>query len=178
MAPEIHARQSYSGEKVDLFACGIILFIMISGTPPFSKADPRVDPHYKLLATGKQEVFWKAHERSKTKKEGQESFYSPEFRDLINSMLAIEPQNRLTIEQIKDHAWVQGELADVNKLRAEFVQRKKMVDTELQKQREAKKQQKLMATTQYHAQGAFSGIQPFRSLDLRSLEQVFLVKNL
>ncbi len=28
MAPEIHMRKPYIGESVDLFACGIILFIM------------------------------------------------------------------------------------------------------------------------------------------------------
>lgn len=176
MAPEIHARQPYSGEAVDLFACGIILFIMISGTPPFSKADPKVDPHYKLFSNGKQEVFWKAHERNKPKKAGQDSFYSDDFKNLINNMLALNPSDRLTIDQVKSHPWLQGSLADVSKLRAEFLQRKKMVDAELQKQREAKKQQKLVATQAHHAQGAFAGIQPFRSLEsndyhLRNLEE-------
>lgn len=39
MAPEIHAKAPYIGSSVDLFASAIILFIMLSGTPPFSKAD-------------------------------------------------------------------------------------------------------------------------------------------
>ena len=30
MAPEIHLRKPYQGERVDLFACGIILFIMVT----------------------------------------------------------------------------------------------------------------------------------------------------
>ena len=30
MAPEIHARKPYNGASVDLFACGIILFIMFT----------------------------------------------------------------------------------------------------------------------------------------------------
>jgi len=62
MAPEIHLRKPYSGTSVDLFACGIILFILISGTPPFAKADPKADPHYKLIVANRQDVFWKAHE--------------------------------------------------------------------------------------------------------------------
>jgi serine/threonine protein kinase len=39
MAPEIHKRMPYTGENVDLFASGIVLFILYAGSPPFSKAD-------------------------------------------------------------------------------------------------------------------------------------------
>jgi len=38
MAPEIHEGKPYIGSEVDLFASAIILFIMISATPPFVKA--------------------------------------------------------------------------------------------------------------------------------------------
>jgi len=159
-------RKAYSGPSVDLFACAIILFILISGTPPFAKADPKSDPHYKLICAGKQDVFWKAHERNKPKKAGKDCFYSEEFRDLINAMLALDPAQRPTIEQIKSHAWFNGTLADINNLKTEFLQRKKLVDAELKKQRDAKKQQKLMAQMQqHHATGAFTGIKPFRSLE-------------
>lgn len=57
MAPEIHAKTPYIGSSVDLFAASIILFIMYSGTPPFSKADPK-DPYFKLLCTGRHDTFW------------------------------------------------------------------------------------------------------------------------
>lgn len=49
MAPEIFIDKKYNGATVDLFAAGIVLFIMMAGTPPFAKADPFKDPHYKLL---------------------------------------------------------------------------------------------------------------------------------
>lgn len=57
MAPEIHAKLPYSGSSVDLFASAIILFIMFSGTPPFTKADPK-DPYYKLICTNRNDTFW------------------------------------------------------------------------------------------------------------------------
>ena len=38
-APEINERKPYKGEEVDLFALGIVLFIIVAGTPPFTKAD-------------------------------------------------------------------------------------------------------------------------------------------
>lgn len=167
MAPEIHLKKPYSGPSVDLFATGIILFILISGTPPFAKADPKSDPHYKLICAGRNDVFWKAHERSKTKPPGQENFYSLEFRDLMNALLSLDPASRPTIEQIKNHAWYNGAVVDENILKSEFSQRKKLVDAELQRQREAKQKQKLMAKMQtHHAQGAFTGIKPFRSLEV------------
>lgn len=38
MAPELHLNHQYMGDTVDIFALGIILFIMMSGAPPFSAA--------------------------------------------------------------------------------------------------------------------------------------------
>jgi hypothetical protein len=43
---------------VDLFALGIILFVMYCGAPPFSIADPESDDFYKLLATERADLFW------------------------------------------------------------------------------------------------------------------------
>ena len=48
MAPEIHLKLPYLGENVDLFASGIILFILYAGSPPFSKAEQK-DPYYRLF---------------------------------------------------------------------------------------------------------------------------------
>lgn len=52
MCPEIHKKEKYEGASADLFAAGIILFILITGHPPFMKADPK-DPYYKLLTVNK-----------------------------------------------------------------------------------------------------------------------------
>lgn len=86
MAPEIHAKQPYIGTSVDLFAASIILFIMYSGTPPFTKADPK-DPYFKLLCTNRNETFWQAHLKNKD----SESFFSEDFMNFINSVLAHDP---------------------------------------------------------------------------------------
>lgn len=47
MAPEI-ALKSYDGRRTDIFAAGVILFIMYAGNPPFEKAT-LTDPYYKLI---------------------------------------------------------------------------------------------------------------------------------
>lgn len=81
MAPEIHARKPYNGASVDLFACAIILFIMTTQHPPFTKAEPS-DPFYRLICANRADLFWKAHSRNKP-----EGFFSEEFKNLITSML-------------------------------------------------------------------------------------------
>jgi len=104
MAPEINNRKPYEGASVDLFACGIILFIMITQHPPFTKAIPD-DPYYKLICIGKEDIFWKAHSRNKP---NGEDFFSVEFKDLITAMVQYDPNHRPTIEQIMNHPWYTG----------------------------------------------------------------------
>jgi len=79
MAPEIHARQKYDGAKVDLFATAIILFIMITGHPPFSQGVPR-DRFYKFISGDRADVFWRSHARNKS------GGFSEEFMSLLTSM--------------------------------------------------------------------------------------------
>lgn len=101
MAPEIHARKPYSGASVDLFASAIILFIMFTQHPPFTKAEPS-DPFYRLLCANRADLFWKAH--SKNKPNGLD-FFSEDFRNLITSMLQYDPSHRLSMAEVKAHPW-------------------------------------------------------------------------
>jgi serine/threonine protein kinase len=130
MAPEIHAKKPYSGASVDLFAAAIILFIMYAGTPPFSKAD-KTDPYYRLLCNNKHETFWTAHTKHKPSKE----YFSPAFRNFLNSLLAEDPAHRPSIAEIKKHEWYLGETYTHEQLQKEFQVRKQTVDKELEKAR-------------------------------------------
>lgn len=94
MAPEIHLKQPYQGEKVDLFAAAIVLFIMVAQHPPFTTAQPG-DPFYRCLAANRGDIFWKTH--CKSKPNGM-AFFSEEFKDLVSQMLALDPNNRPSIE--------------------------------------------------------------------------------
>lgn len=171
MAPEIHLRQPYSGPSVDLFACAVILFIMVSGNPPFIKADPKSDAHYKLFCINMPETFWDAHEKNKPKENGK-NFYSNEFKSLLTAMFALDPAVRLTLPEIKAHRWYNGPTKSLKDLQLEFSERKKKVDEHVQKQRKAKREQKLIAKTQVSnlAAGTFNGIRPFRKLESQTLE--------
>ena len=80
MAPEIQAGEEYSGASVDLFAAGIILYIMMVGRPCFHEAKPS-DPYYKYMAAGKCDKFWAKH--IETFENGKDTF-SDDWYDFIN----------------------------------------------------------------------------------------------
>lgn len=93
MAPELHARKHYKGTQVDIFAAGIILFMMCLANQPFAKAGPK-DPYYKCMAKGRADLFWKAH----TKNRPNGDTFSPEYKDLIEKMMILDPEERITLE--------------------------------------------------------------------------------
>jgi len=62
MCPEIHFNEAYDLTKADLFAAGVILFNMVTGIPPFSKA-VKSDTLYRCFAMDRIDLFWKVHER-------------------------------------------------------------------------------------------------------------------
>ena len=64
MAPEQHQKKPYEGEKIDIFAAGVILFVMVAAHPPFDKAIPR-NSTYKFIGGGRNDLFWKAMSKNK-----------------------------------------------------------------------------------------------------------------
>ena len=99
MAPELVYNRNYVASQVDIFAAGIILFVLHSGHPPFNKAAD-TDPYYRALVKT-PDRFWDFHSKqNKCRK------YSPAFRTLINGMLAFQPTKRYTIDDVMNSEWV------------------------------------------------------------------------
>lgn len=121
MAPEIISRSSYQGQVVDLFSAAIILFILYAQHPPFANSNPR-DTHYKLLATNRSDLFWKAHSNNKP-----EGFFSDDFKDLMTSMLQLHPHQRLSMADIIGHPWMQGKVATEAEVKEEFAKRHEVI---------------------------------------------------
>jgi len=95
-APEILRREKYT-ENVDIFSLGVILFICLTGFPPFQEAKESEDWWFDKLKKKKYGLFWKAHERT--------AKFTPEAKDLIIGMLAADPKERWTTDQIKRCKW-------------------------------------------------------------------------
>lgn len=126
MAPEIHLKKPYNGTIADLFASAVILFIMVARHPPFTRAEIH-DPYYKPLVDHNHEMFWHAHSKSKP---GKDAFFSPEFKHLISAMLAYQPEQRLSLADVKGHPWFEGPIATHEEVKAEFAKRFAMIEQE------------------------------------------------
>ena len=121
MAPEIFAGKPYSGFAVDLFACGIILFIMVTKSPPFFKALPS-DPLYLLLVENNADKFWSAHSANKPA-----GFFSNEFKFLLEGLLQENPVIRFTMADVKASPWFNMNLPTAIEVKKEFAIRKEMI---------------------------------------------------
>lgn len=128
MAPEVLAGHNYD-ESADIFSAGVILFIMLAGFPPFQFAT-RQDWWFNKLSTNKHALFWKAHERS--------AKFTESAKDLINMILCENPSKRPKISDIMEHEWYNGPILSNEELFADLTERKRKVDEERKREKEAK----------------------------------------
>jgi serine/threonine protein kinase len=94
--PEMLLSIKYNGVLNDLFAAGILLVNLVTGRSPFNCADPKTGM-YKYMANNQHQKFWVEFEKK--------AAVDPDFKDLVNGMLAFDPSQRLTIAEIKCHPW-------------------------------------------------------------------------
>ncbi len=118
--PEVH---DYNGTKVDIFAAGVVLFVMVYRRPPFSHADcsDRFWQKFNL----DNSAWWREHENTKVDRAQPPT--DVHFRDLINRMLHCSPAWRPTLAEIKAHPWMQGPTADPKILQKELRFRHKII---------------------------------------------------
>jgi len=95
ISPEILASdEPFDGFAIDLWATGVILFIMLVGLPPWEFARPE-DPRYKMVSKGKLSRMLNSWKRP----------VSPLAADLLQKMLMEDPRQRLSLTEVKDHPW-------------------------------------------------------------------------
>ena len=92
--PELVEGKLYDGESNDIFACGVILFILVNAYPPFREAK-KTDNWYRHLYFEKFDSFWAAHKKANV---------SNELKELITGML--KANNRWTINDILNSQWM------------------------------------------------------------------------
>lgn len=97
VAPEILMETGY-GLKIDVWAAGIILYILLCGFPPFVSPDNQQEPLFDAILSGIfefPEPYWDG--------------IGEAVRDLINNMLQSDPEIRFSSEDILDHYWLMNE---------------------------------------------------------------------
>jgi serine/threonine protein kinase len=131
MAPEVLIGNKYSGQIADIFGAGLILFMMHAQSKAFLKAEA-ADPYYKNMAGNRPDKFWREHIKSK----GDDSYFTPEFMDLVNGLFAYNPCHRLTLSEIKNHAWFKGPMPSQSDIEKEFKNRKAELEEEQRRQKD------------------------------------------
>jgi len=102
-APELLKRETYH-KACDIFSAGVVLFILLTGYPPFEQAI-KTDKWFNPLARGDVERFWKQHKGC--------GVDDPACQDLISKMMAYRAYKRPSIDEILKHPWVAGSKAKV-----------------------------------------------------------------
>jgi 5'-AMP-activated protein kinase catalytic alpha subunit len=91
VAPEVLTSQGYDGQKADIWSMGVILFVFLAGYLPFEEGTTAA-LFRKIQAADFQ----------------YPNFFTTSARSLISSILVVDPANRYTLSQIKNHQWMKG----------------------------------------------------------------------
>ncbi|NXD84585.1 DCLK3 kinase, partial [Halcyon senegalensis] len=94
VAPEILAEKGY-GLEVDMWAAGVILYILLCGFPPFRSQDRDQEELFQIIQLGHYEFlspYW--------------DNISAAAKDLITRLLIVDPQKRYTARQVLQHPWI------------------------------------------------------------------------
>lgn len=119
MAPEIKEGKTYDGKQIDMFSCGVILFIIVQGIFPFKEAK-KDEFFYNLLLKKDYSTYW-------SKVGGQN--LSEEFKDLILKMFSYDGSERPTVEQLRDHPWMKKTM-DIKQTRSDLLERLSSIRSE------------------------------------------------
>ncbi|KAK7575700.1 hypothetical protein V9T40_011986 [Parthenolecanium corni] len=92
LSPEVLKKEPY-GKPVDIWACGVILYILLVGYPPFWDED-----QHRLYAQIKAGAYDYPSPEWDT--------VTPEAKNLINQMLTVNPSKRITAFEALKHPWI------------------------------------------------------------------------
>ena len=97
VAPEILEQAPYR-EPCDFWSVGVVLFILLSGTPPFYDEDNfQLFEKIKACKYDFNAPSWAS--------------ISPEAKDFISKLLVADPKTRLQGQDIMQHPWIKGEIS-------------------------------------------------------------------
>ncbi|XP_018847947.1 CBL-interacting serine/threonine-protein kinase 12-like [Juglans regia] len=88
VAPEVLARKGYEASKVDIWSCGVILFVLMAGYLPFH--DQNIMAMYKKIYKGEFRC---------------PRWFSPSLTRLLTRLLDTNPETRITIPEIMENKW-------------------------------------------------------------------------
>lgn len=128
MPPEMLEKNAYVGIWADLFAAGIILFVLVVGIMPTHKTAESNDYLYKYIRKKEYEKYWTVIAKLLNL---DLSDISEDFFHLVTTMIKYDYKKRFTIEEIKGHPWMKGPIASEDEVKMELSKRKKEIKKKL-----------------------------------------------
>ena len=100
LAPEVISTtsgQTYDGKIADICSCGVMLYVMLTGSYPFERQGDKASPQrLQMMITRILKVDYKFPSNVVP---------SPDLQDLLNKLLTSDPAKRITIAGIFEHPW-------------------------------------------------------------------------
>lgn len=90
-APEVISSRPYDGTRSDVWSCGVILFVTLTGTTPYNYGPPpenNVKPLFQAIAKARYHM---------------PPDFSFEAKDLIRRIFVTSPKQRVTADDVWDH---------------------------------------------------------------------------
>ncbi|KAL3982019.1 Protein kinase domain family protein [Acanthocheilonema viteae] len=114
-APELILGLPYKGHQVDVWSMGVLLYTLLCGCLPFE--DDNVQKLYAKIAAGRYY---------------EPNYISPLSRDLLRSLLQVDPEKRITISKLIVHPWINKKYSHTLKWKS--IYDKNVVDEEVVKE--------------------------------------------
>jgi len=120
-APEFVKGKVENLLSADIYSLGIVLFIMVVGTPPYNEVEKSgkfvFDKHYEVLRTDVKK-FWRVHE-SYRESDGRPKL-TKNFKEVVEAMLKEDPTKRPTVAELERMSWLQGDIYDEDEFEAKL----------------------------------------------------------
>ncbi|XP_043834588.1 serine/threonine-protein kinase DCLK3 isoform X2 [Dromiciops gliroides] len=96
VAPEILSEKGY-GLEVDIWAAGVILYVLLCGFPPFRSQERDQEELFAIIQRGRFDFlrpYW--------------DNISEAAKDLVRQLLVVDPKKRYTAHQVLEHPWIKA----------------------------------------------------------------------
>mmetsp|Transcript_69493 Transcript_69493/g.62338 ORF Transcript_69493/g.62338 Transcript_69493/m.62338 type:complete len:375 (+) Transcript_69493:101-1225(+) len=99
MAPEVYLKsESFDARKADSWSLGVILFVLMSGAPAYSKPDLKDDKSFQYIVYKQIPLLLQNW--------GRLHYCNDQILDLLNKIFVMDPKKRISVEQIRAHPFL------------------------------------------------------------------------